>query len=95
MDATGISLPSPRQARSACTYYVDSAQDHTTGNDPLVRRIQAAPMRVKFKDNDKLKMEVKTWSLDEMDRVVDYMNDGLHDSVAARQARSPAQSPHS
>ena len=41
------------------------------------------------------KVQVNTLSFDEMDRVVHYMNDGMHDRVAAKQGRSRVKSPHS
>ena len=46
MDATGTSLPSPRQAWSTHAHYVDGAQCHPTGDEALIRIIQAVPMRV-------------------------------------------------
>ena len=94
MDATGTSLPSPGQAWSTHVYYVDGAQFHPTGDEALIRRIQAVPMRVMFEESNDPKVEVQTLSLDEIDRVVHYMKDGMHDRVAAKQARSRVKSPH-
>ena len=94
MDATGTSLPSPGQAWSTPAYYVDGAQCHPTGDEGLIRRIQAVPMRVMFEDTNDAKVEVKTLSFDKIDRVVHYMRDGMHDRVAAKQARSRVKSPH-
>ena len=51
-------------------------------------------MRVLFEESNDPKVEVKTLSFDEIDRVVHYMNDGMHDRVAAKQARSRVKSPH-
>ena len=52
------------------------------------------PMRVMFEESNNSKVEVKTLSFDEIDRVVHYMKDGMHDCVAAKQARSQVKSPH-
>ena len=46
MDATGTSLPSPGQAWSTHTHFVDGAQCHPTGGEAFIRRIQAVPMMV-------------------------------------------------
>ena len=94
MEFTGISLPSPGQAWSTHAYYVDGAQCHPTGDEALIRRIQAVPMRVMFEESNDPKVEVKTSSFDEIDRVVHYMKDGMHVGVAAKQARSRVNSPH-
>ena len=94
MDATGTSLPSPGQAPSTHAYYVDRAQCHFTGDEALIRRIQAMPMRVMFEESNNPKVDVKTLSFDEIDRVVHYMKDGMHDPVAAKQARSQVKSPN-
>ena len=94
MDATGTSLPSPGQAWSTHAYYVDGAQCHPTGDEALIRRIQAVCMRVMFEESNDPKVEVMTLSTDEIDHVVHYMKDGMHDRVAATQARSRVKSPH-
>ena len=69
MDTMGTSLPSPGQAWSTHAYYVDGAQCHPTGDEALIRRIQAVPMRVMFEESNDPKVEVKTLSFDKMDRV--------------------------
>ena len=51
-------------------------------------------MRVMFEDSNDPKVEVKTLSFDEIDRVVHYMKDGIHDRMAAKKARSRVKSPH-
>ena len=94
MDATGTSLPSPGRAWSTHAYYVNGAHCHPTGDEALIRRIQAVPMRVMFKESNDPKVEVKTLSFNEIDPVVYYMKDGMHDRVAAKQARSRVKSPH-
>ena len=94
MDATGISLPSAEQAWSTEAYYVDGAQCQFTDDEALIRRKQAVPMGVMFEESNDPEVEVKTWSFDEIDRVVHYSNDGMHDRVAAKQARSRVKSPH-
>ena len=52
------------------------------------------PMRVMFQESNDPKVEVKTLSFGGIDRVVHYMKDGMHDRVAAKQARSRVKSPH-
>ena len=52
------------------------------------------PMRVMLEESKDPKVEVKTLTFDEVDRVVHYMKDGMHDRVAAKQARSRVKSPH-
>ena len=94
MGATGTSLPSPGQALSTGAYYMDGAQCHPTGDEALIRRIQAVPMRVMSGEGNDPKVEVKVLSFDEIDRVVHYMKDGMHDRVAAKQARSRVKSRH-
>ena len=94
MDDTGSSMPSPGQAWSTHTYYVDAAQCHPTCDEALFRRIQAVPMSVMFEQSNDPKVEVKTLSFDEIDPVVHYMKDGMHDRVAAKQARSWVKSHH-
>ena len=73
-------------------YYVDGAQSYPTGDEALIRRIQAVPMSIMFEDSNDPKVEVKTMSFDEIDRVVYYMKDGMHDRVAAKEARSRVKS---
>ena len=94
MDATGTSLPSVGQAWSAHAYYVDGAQSPLTGDEALIWRIQALPMSVIFQESNDPKVEVKTLSFDEIDRVVHYMKDGMHDRVAGKLARGLVTSPH-
>ena len=52
------------------------------------------PMRVMFEESKYPKVEVKTLSFDEINRVVHYMKDAMHDRVAAKQPSSRVQSPH-
>ena len=52
------------------------------------------PMRVMFEESNDPKVEVKTLSFDEIDRVVHYMKDGMHYCVAAKQGRNRVKSPH-
>ena len=93
MDATGTALPSLGQAWSTHVNYVDGSQCHPTGDEALIRRIQAVPMRVMFQESNDPKVEVKTLSFDEMDRVVHFMKDRMHDRVPAKQARSRVKCP--
>ena len=94
MNATAITLPSPKQAWSAHAYYVYCAQGHPTGDEALVRRIQAVPMRVMSEESNAPKVEVKTLSLHGLHRLFHYMKDGMHDRVAAKLARSRVKFPH-
>ena len=73
---------------------MNGAQSHAMGNDALILRIPAVPMRVMFEESNHRKVEVKTLSFDEIDRVVQYMKDGMHDHGAAKQARGRVKSPH-
>ena len=79
MDATGTSLPSPGQAQSTQAYYVDGAQSLPTGREALIRRIQAVPVNVMFQESNDPTVEVKTLSFEEIDCVVHYMKDGMHE----------------
>ena len=94
MGATGTSLSSRGQAWSTHAYYVDGAQCHPGGDEASIRRIQTVPMRVRFEESNDPKVEVRTLSFDKIDRGVHYMKDGMHDRVAAKQARSQVKSPH-
>ena len=58
LDAAGTSLPSEGQARSTHAYYVDGVQSHCMGDEALIRRIQAVPMRVMFEESKDAKVEV-------------------------------------
>ena len=49
---------------------------------------------VKFEESNDPTVEVKTLPLDEIDLVVHYMKDGMHDCVAAQLARDRVTSPH-
>ena len=51
------------------------------------------PMRVMLEESIDAKVEVHTLSLDEINRLVDYMKDGTHDRAAAKQARARVKSP--
>ena len=81
MDGMGSPLPSRGQVWSTQAYYVDGAQSHPTGDEAFIQRIQAAPKRVMFQENDDRKVQVKTLSSDKIDGVVHCMKDGMHDSV--------------
>ena len=94
MDATGIPLPSPRQAWSTRTYHVDGGRRHPTGDEASIRRIQAVPMRVMLEQSEESKVKVKTLSFDENDCVVHYMKYGMHNFLAVKLARSRVKSPH-
>ena len=94
MDAMGSPLPYPGQAWSSRAYYVDGAHKHPTGDEALIRRLQAVLVRVMFKENNDPKVEGNTLSFDEIDQVVPYIKDGMHDGEAAKQRRAWAKSPH-
>ena len=63
---------------------VEGAQCHPTGDEAFIWRMQAVPMRVMFEESNNPKVEVKTLSFDEIDRVVQCIKDGMHDCVAPR-----------
>ena len=75
-------------------YYVDRAQCHPTRDEALIWRIQAVPINVMFKESNDPKVRFTTLLFDEIDRVVHYMKDVMHDRVAAKQARSRVKSRH-
>ena len=52
------------------------------------------PMRVVFEESKNPKVGINTLSFNEIDQVVHYMKDGMHDRVAAKQARARVKSPH-
>ena len=52
------------------------------------------PMRVMVQERQDPKVEVKTLSFDEINFVVHYLRDAMHDGVAAKPARSRVKSPH-
>ena len=51
-------------------------------------------MRVIFQESNDPKVEVNTLLFDGVDRLVHYMKDGMHDRVAAKQAKARFKSPH-
>ena len=89
MDTTGTSLLSPGQAWSTRAYYVDGAESHPTGDEPLLRKIQALPMRNVFEDSNNPEVKVKLLSFDKIDRSVHCMNDGVHGREAAKADEKP------
>ena len=94
MDAMGSSLPSPGQAWSTRAYYVEGAQSRPNAAEALIRRIQAVLMSLMFEEGNDPKVDIKTLSFEEIDRVVHYMKDGMHDRVAAKQAPSRVKTLH-
>ena len=97
IDAKGVSMPSPGQAWGTKAFLVDGAQAQPTGDEALIRRVEAVPMRVMFepKEGTDQPMDgIDVLSDAEIDHVVNYMRLGMHDRVAAKKKRAMVTSPH-
>ena len=53
IDAKGIQMPTPGQACSTKAFLVDGSQCQPTGDEALIRRIKAVPMRVMFEKKER------------------------------------------
>ena len=97
IDAKGLSMPSPGQAWGTKAFLVDGAQAQPTGDEAFIRRVEAVPMRVMFepKEGTDQPMDgIDVLSHAEIDHVVNYMQMGMHDRVAAKKGRAMVTSPH-
>ena len=97
IDAKGLSMPSPGQARGTKAFLVDGAQAQPTGDEAFIRRVEAVPMRVMFepKEGTDQPMDgIDVLSHAEIDHVVNYMRMGMHDCVAPKRGRAMVTSPH-
>ena len=95
--AKGVPMPSPGQAWGTKAFLVDGAQAQRTGDEALIRSVQAVPMRVMFEPKagtDQLVDGIDVLSHAEIDDVVNYMRRGMHDRVAAKKRRAMVTSPH-
>ena len=97
IDAKGSSMPSPCQAWGTKAFLVDGAQAQPTRDEAFIRRVEAVPMRVMFEpkegtDQPKDGIDVLSHAL--IDHVVNYMQMGMHDRVAAKKGRTMVTSPH-
>ena len=79
IDAKGIPMPAPGQALSTKAFLVDDSQCQPTGDEAFIRRVQAVPMRVIFKEKSVPTESVDVVSRLEIDRLVAYMRMGMHD----------------
>ena len=97
IDAKGLSMPSPGQARGTKAFLVDGAQAQPTGDEAFLRRVEAVPMRVMFEPKegrDQPMDGIDVLSNAEIDHVVNYMQMGMHDRVAAKKGQAMVTSPH-
>ena len=87
IDAKGLSMPSPGQPWGTKAFLVDGAQAQPTGDEAVIRRVEAVPMRVMFepKEGTDQPMDgIDVLSHAEINHVVNYMRMGMHDRVAAK-----------
>ena len=97
IDAKGVSMPSPGQAWGTKAFLVDGAQAQPTGDEALIRRVEAVPMKVMFEPKEGTDQPIDgidVLSHAEIDDVVNYMRMGMHDRVAAEKRRAMVTSPH-
>ena len=97
IEAKGLSMPSPGQARGTKAFLVDGAQAQPTGDEAFIRRVEAVPMRAMFEPNEGTNQPmdgIDVPSHAEIDHVVNYMRMGMHDRVAAKKGRAMVTSPH-
>ena len=94
IDAKGISMPAPGQAWTTKIYFVDGSQCQPTGDEAFIRSVEAVPMRVMFQEKSDPTESVDVLSHLEINRVVAYMQMGMHDRVAAPKERAQATSPN-
>ena len=79
IDAKGVSMPSPGQALGTKAFLVDGAQAQPMGDEALIRRVEAVPMKVMFEPKEGTNKPVDgidILSHCEMDNVVNYMRWG-------------------
>ena len=79
IDAKGVSMPSPGQAWGTKAFLVDGAQAQPTGDEALIRRVEAVPMKVMFEPKEGTDQPVDgidILSHSEIDDVVNYMRMG-------------------
>ena len=97
IDVKGLSMPSPGQASGTKAFLVDGAQTQPTGDEAFIRRVEAVPMRVMSepKEGTDQPMDgIDVLSHAEIDDVVNYMQMGMHDRVAAKKRRAIVTTPH-
>ena len=97
IDAKGVSMPSRGQAWGTKAFLVDGAQVQPTGDEALIRRVEAVPMKVMFEPKEGTDQPIDgidVLSHAEIDNVVNYMRMGMHDRVAAKKRRAMVASPH-
>ena len=88
----------PGQAWGTKAFLVDGAQAQPTGDEALIRRVEAVPMRVMFEPKEGTDQPIDgidVLSYAEIDDVVNYMRIKMHDRVAAKKRRAMVTSPHS
>ena len=87
IEANGIPMPAPGQAWRTKAFLVDCSQCPPTGDEALIRRVEAVPMRVMFEEKSDPMESVDVLSYSEIDQIVAYMRMGMHDRVAPRKER--------
>ena len=96
-DAKGVSMPSSGQAWGTKAFLVDGALPQPTSDEVFIRRVEAVPMRVMFEpkaETDQPVDGIDVLSHAKIDDVVNYMQMGMHDRVAAKKRRGMVASPH-
>ena len=96
-DAKGVSMPSLGQAWGTKAFLVDQAQGQPTGDEAFIRRVEAVPMRVMFEPKEGTDRQIDGIDIlfyPQIDHVVNYMQMGMHDRVAAKEGRAMVKSPH-
>ena len=97
IDAKGVSMPSPGQAWGTKAFLVDGAQAQPTGDEAFIRRVEAVPMMVMFEPKGGTGQQIDgidVLSHAEINDVVNYMQMGMHERVAAKKRRAMVTSPH-
>ena len=94
IDAKGVSMPSPGQAWGTKAFLVDGAP---TGDEAFIRRVETVPMKVMFEPEEGTDQPIDgidVLSHAGIDDVVNYMQMGMHDRVAAKKRRAMVTSAH-
>ena len=97
IDAKGLSMPSPAQAWGTKAFLADGAQAQPTGDEAIIRRVEAVPMRVMFEPKEGTDQPVDgidVLSHAKIDHVVNYMRMGMHDCEAAKKGQAMVTSLH-
>ena len=91
IDAKGIPMPALGQAWGTKAFLGDGSQCQPAGDEAVIRRVEAVPMRVMFEEKSDPTESVDLLCHSEIYRVVAYMRMGMSDRVAARKERAQAE----